>query len=98
MAFSTSVNGIGPTTTSHRTLRAVRRTRLQTTSRCVFDSTVVRLGGLEPPTKSLGNSCSFHLSYSRRPEDYNPAPPDPLPALNTGSATPPRSPGASCGP
>jgi hypothetical protein len=26
---------------------------------------VVRLGGLEPPTKSLGNSCSFHLSYSR---------------------------------
>src|SRR5262249_11055675 len=28
------------------------------------------LGGLEPPTKSLGNSCSFHLSYSRRREDY----------------------------
>jgi hypothetical protein len=26
---------------------------------------MVRLGGLEPPTKSLGNSCSFHLSYSR---------------------------------
>src|SRR5882724_2604315 len=26
---------------------------------------LVRLGGLEPPTKSLGNSCSFHLSYSR---------------------------------
>ena len=31
------------------------------------DSWMVRLGGLEPPTKSLGNSCSFHLSYSRRP-------------------------------
>ena len=28
---------------------------------------LVRLGGLEPPTKSLGNSCSVHLSYSRRP-------------------------------
>jgi hypothetical protein len=26
---------------------------------------LVRLGGLEPPTKSLGNSCSVHLSYSR---------------------------------
>ena len=26
---------------------------------------VVRLGGLEPPTLSLGNSCSIHLSYSR---------------------------------
>ena len=36
---------------------------------------MVRLGGLEPPTKGLGNLCSFHLSYSRRPEDYNAAPP-----------------------
>ena len=26
---------------------------------------LVRPGGLEPPTKSLGNSCSFHLSYGR---------------------------------
>ena len=32
---------------------------------------MVRLGGLEPPTKSLGNSCSVHLSYSRRPAHYN---------------------------
>ena len=26
---------------------------------------MVRLEGLEPPTLSLGNSCSIHLSYSR---------------------------------
>jgi len=31
---------------------------------------LVRLGGLEPPTKGLGNPCSFHLSYSR-PGQYN---------------------------
>src|SRR5437867_554782 len=27
---------------------------------------LVGVGGLEPPTKSLGNSCSIHLSYTPR--------------------------------
>lgn len=34
-------------------------------------SLLVRLGGLEPPTKSLGNFCSIHLSYSRRPRSIS---------------------------
>ena len=29
---------------------------------------VAGLGGLEPPTLSLGNSCSIHLSYNPAPE------------------------------
>ena len=29
------------------------------------DAVLVRLGGVEPPTKSLGRSCSIQLSYSR---------------------------------
>ncbi len=32
---------------------------------------MVRLGGLEPPTKSLGNFCSIHLSYSRSAAKYS---------------------------
>ena len=40
----------------------------------MLDFKVVRLGGLEPPTKSLGNSCSFHLSYSRRMAGIIPCP------------------------
>ena len=40
---------------------------------------MVRLEGLEPPTLSLGNSCSIHLSYSRNlwEGDYTPARPVP---------------------
>jgi hypothetical protein len=54
---------------------------------------MVGLEGLEPPTLSLGNSCSIHLSYSPMvwEGDYTPARPESLarraglgPVVSTG--------------
>jgi hypothetical protein len=32
-----------------------------------YQTEMVGLGGFEPPTSSLGNCCSIHLSYSPSP-------------------------------
>jgi hypothetical protein len=47
------------------------RSEMDQKAKCLI--LLVRPGGLEPPTKSLGNSCSFHLSYGRTIRLYPPA-------------------------
>jgi hypothetical protein len=62
----------GPTSSASATRQAVAAPTLRKFNFApiifnIINPTLVGLGGVEPPTRSLGNCCSIHLSYSPTP-------------------------------